>query len=57
MIPMSRYGLVRNHIGGTYVDIAGADGAAATGRSKREAEQNAATRVLVREGLWKDPDA
>ncbi len=38
------------------VDIAGADGATGTGRSKREAEQNAATRVLVREGLWKDTD-
>lgn len=39
------------------VDIAGAEGASATGRSKREAEQNAATRVLMREGLWKDADA
>ncbi len=38
------------------VDIVGAEGADATGRSKREAEQNAATRVLVREGLWKDTD-
>lgn len=38
------------------VDIAGADGESATGRSKREAEQNAATRVLVREGLWKETD-
>ena len=38
------------------VDIAGVDGETGTGRSKREAEQNAATRVLVREGLWKDTD-
>ena len=38
------------------VDIVGVEGAAGTGRSKREAEQNAATRVLVREGLWKDTD-
>lgn len=38
------------------VDIVGAEGATGTGRSKREAEQNAATRVLVREGLWKDTD-
>ncbi len=36
------------------VDITGCDGANGAGRSKREAEQNAATRVLVREGLWKD---
>ena len=38
------------------VDLAGVDGEIGTGRSKREAEQNAATRVLVREGLWKDTD-
>ncbi|MDK9696479.1 MAG: ribonuclease III [Siculibacillus sp.] len=38
------------------VDIAGLDGATGAGRSKREAEQNAATAVLVREGLWKDAD-
>lgn len=38
------------------VDIVGLDGAEGTGRSKREAEQNAATAVLVREGLWKDAD-
>lgn len=37
------------------VDIAGpVEGAVATGRSKREAEQTVATLVLVREGLWKD---
>lgn len=36
------------------VDIVGCDGANGAGRSKREAEQNAATRVLVREGLWKE---
>ena len=37
------------------VDIAGpVEGLTGTGRSKREAEQNAAARVLVREGLWKD---
>ena len=36
------------------VAIDGAEGATGTGRSKREAEQNAATSVLVREGLWKD---
>ena len=39
-----------------FVDIVGVEGASGTGRSKREAEQNAATQVLVREGLWKDPD-
>lgn len=39
------------------VDIVGLDGAEGAGRSKREAEQNAAARVLVREGLWKEtPD-
>ncbi len=38
------------------VDIVGVEGDTGTGRSKREAEQNAATRVLVREGLWKDTD-
>mgnify|MGYP001765159242 CR=1 FL=1 len=38
------------------VDIAGLEGALGTGRSKREAEQNAATSVLAREGLWKDAD-
>ena len=38
------------------VDIVGVEGGHGTGRSKREAEQNAATRVLVREGLWKDTD-
>ena len=37
-------------------DLVGLEGAHGTGRSKREAEQNAATRVLVREGLWKDTD-
>ncbi|WP_333824387.1 ribonuclease III [Pinisolibacter sp.] len=37
-------------------DLVGEEGAHGTGRSKREAEQNAATRVLVREGLWKDSD-
>lgn len=36
------------------VDLVGCDGAEGAGRSKREAEQNAATRVLVREGLWKE---
>lgn len=37
------------------VDITGpVEGLIGTGRSKREAEQNAAARVLVREGLWKD---
>lgn len=34
------------------VEISGQDGASANGRSKREAEQAAATAVLVREGLW-----
>lgn len=37
------------------VEMVGVEGANGTGRSKREAEQNAATSVLVREGLWKDP--
>lgn len=37
------------------VDIAGpVEGMTGSGRSKREAEQNAATLVLAREGLWKD---
>jgi ribonuclease III len=36
------------------VDLVGCEGAKGAGRSKREAEQNAATRVLVREGLWKE---
>lgn len=37
------------------VDIAGpVEGMTGSGRSKREAEQNAAARVLVREGIWKD---
>ncbi|TBW39742.1 ribonuclease III [Siculibacillus lacustris] len=36
------------------VDIVGVEGAIGTGRSKREAERDAATRVLAREGLWKD---
>lgn len=36
------------------VDLVGCEGASGAGRSKREAEQNAATRVLVREGLWKE---
>jgi ribonuclease-3 len=37
------------------VDIVGpVDGMTGRGRSKREAEQNAAARVLVREGIWKD---
>ncbi|MER2607044.1 MAG: ribonuclease III [Siculibacillus sp.] len=37
------------------VDIAGpVAGEEGSGRSKREAEQIAAARVLVREGLWKD---
>ena len=31
--------------------------AEATGRSKREAEQNAATALLVREGVWRGEDA
>ena len=39
------------------VDIVGCEGANGAGRSKREAEQNAATRVLVREGLWKETTA
>lgn len=37
------------------VDLVGCDGAEGAGRSKREAEQNAAARVLIREGLWKEP--
>lgn len=37
------------------VDIEGpVEGMTGRGRSKREAEQNAAARVLVREGIWKD---
>jgi len=37
------------------VDIVGpVEGLTGEGRSKREAEQNAAARVLVREGIWKD---
>ncbi|TPQ52421.1 ribonuclease III [Prosthecomicrobium hirschii] len=36
------------------VDLAGLDGAEGRGRSKREAEQNAATAILVREGLWSE---
>ncbi|MCE1236974.1 MAG: ribonuclease III [Hyphomicrobiales bacterium] len=37
------------------VDIAGPiEGLTGEGRSKREAEQNAAARVLLREGLWKE---
>ena len=35
------------------VRIAGVEPAAGTGRSKREAEQAAATAVLVREGVWR----
>lgn len=37
------------------VEIAGLAAGEGRGRSKREAEQNAATAVLVREGLWTDP--
>jgi len=36
------------------VVIAGAEGAQAKGRSKREAEQEAAETVLRREGVWKE---
>lgn len=35
------------------VEMTGKDGASANGRSKREAEQAAATAVLAREGLWR----
>ena len=34
------------------VDIPGVDAGTGHGRSKREAEQNAATAVLIREGIW-----
>jgi ribonuclease-3 len=36
------------------VEIAGLPGEIGTGGSKRQAERDAATRVLAREGLWKD---
>lgn len=36
------------------VAIAGYEPATGTGRSKREAEQAAATTVLIREGVWKE---
>jgi len=36
------------------VSIAGYEPASAAGRSKREAEQNAASAVLLREGIWKE---
>lgn len=36
------------------VRIAGIDPASGTGRSKREAEQAAATAILLREGVWKE---
>jgi ribonuclease-3 len=36
------------------VEIAGLAGETGTGGSKRHAERDAATRVLAREGLWKD---
>lgn len=39
------------------VEIAGIDGSEGRGRSKREAEQNAAAAILVREGLWTEPAA
>ena len=39
------------------VTIAGQAPAQATGRSKREAEQNAASALLVREGVWKGDTA
>ncbi|MEJ1158575.1 ribonuclease III [Prosthecomicrobium sp. N25] len=39
------------------VEIAGVAGGEGRGRSKREAEQNAATAILVREGLWTDAEA
>jgi ribonuclease-3 len=36
------------------VEISGLPGEIGTGGSKRQAERDAATRVLAREGLWKD---
>lgn len=39
------------------VEIAGETGAEGRGRSKREAEQNAATAILIREGLWTEAEA
>ena len=38
------------------VEIAGLDPAFGNGRSRREAEQSAATAVLVREGVWRAQD-
>jgi len=39
------------------VEVAGVAGGEGKGRSKREAEQNAATAILVREGLWTEAEA
>lgn len=39
------------------VEVAGVSPVTGTGRSKREAEQVAATRLLQREGIWKAPGA
>jgi ribonuclease-3 len=39
------------------VEIGGVAGSEGRGRSKREAEQNAATAILVREGLWTEVEA
>ncbi len=38
------------------VEVEGVDPEVGTGRSKRVAEQVAATRLLVREGIWKEVD-
>ncbi len=52
---VSREGPDHDPVFAIAVDIAGpVAGMTGSGRSKREAEQNAATLVLVREGLWKE---
>lgn len=52
---VSRSGPDHDPVFAIAVDIAGpVEGMTGSGRSKREAEQNAATLVLAREGLWKE---
>ncbi len=54
---LSREGPDHDPVFTVAVRVPGKDEAQATGRSKRQAEQNAAAALLVREGVWDTEDA